>query len=171
MISILVARARNRVIGRSNDLPWYLPADLRHFKELTTGHSVLMGRKTFDSILARLGTPLPNRQNIVVTRDRHFQVSGAIVVHSIDEALKLTESEEVFVIGGAQIYEQVLPFTDRMYITEVAADIDGDTFFPELEQGAWRETSREPHKKDDKNQYDYAFVVYERQKPTLQSAL
>jgi dihydrofolate reductase len=161
MNSIIVAMAHNDVIGSSNDLPWYLPADLKRFKELTTGHTVVMGRKTYDSIYARLKGPLPNRTNIVVTRDAVFQAPGCMVVHDLETALK-GQPDEVFVIGGAQIYEQALPAVNKLYITEVDAEVDGDTYFPPLNRKEWRETNRESHKKDDKNKYEYSFVTYER---------
>lgn len=162
MLSIVVAAAKNNVIGRSNDLPWYLPADLRHFKEITTGGTVIMGRKTYESIYARLGKPLPNRRNIVVTREQR-ETDGVEFVHSVKEALELAgQNKEAFVIGGAQIYEQALPLVNKIYMTEVAADINGDTFFPDLDKSVWRETSRESHSSDEKNEYDYAFVTLER---------
>lgn len=163
MISIIVAIAHDNVIGRSNDLPWYLPADLKHFKTMTTGHTVIMGRKTYDSIAARLGGPLPDRHNVIVTRDEDFVVPGATVSHSLEMALDENENGEVFVIGGAEIYAQALPHADKLYITEVDADIvGGDTFFPVIDTTIWHETSREIHQKDERNEFDYAFVTYER---------
>jgi dihydrofolate reductase len=161
-LSIIVAQARNRVIGSAHDLPWYLPADLRHFKELTTGHTVIMGRKTYDSIVARLGKPLPNRTNVVLTRDRTFAAPGIFVAHTMDQALRTIEDTEAFVIGGAQIYEQAMPVVDKLYVTEVAANITGDTFFPPINPKEWKEVFRESHDKDDKNPYNYSFVIYER---------
>lgn len=163
MISLIVAIAHDNVIGRSNDLPWYLPADLKHFKEKTTGHTVIMGRKTYDSIAARLGKPLPDRHNIIVTRDEDLVVPGATVEHSLEVALDNHIDEEVFVIGGAEIYAQAMPHADKLYVTEVDADIPGgDTFFPLIDPQEWHETSRETHTKDDRNEYNYAFVTYER---------
>lgn len=163
MISLIVAIAHDNVIGRSNDLPWYLPADLKHFKEITTGHTVIMGRKTYDSIAARLGKPLPNRHNVILTREEKFVVPGATVVNSLEIALEEHENEEVFVIGGAEIYSQALSHADKLYVTEIDADITGgDTFFPLIDPQEWRETSREKHTKDDRNEYEYAFVTYER---------
>ena len=159
MVSLLVAYARNRVIGKNNDLPWYLPADLKRFKELTTGQTVVMGRKTFDSIIARNGKPLPNRTNVVITRDSEYLAEGAEVVHTIEDALK--GSAEIFVIGGAEIFRQALPLADRIYATEIDADIEGDVYFPEIGSG-WREVAREPHQADEKNQYNYAYVTYEK---------
>jgi dihydrofolate reductase len=156
-----VAQASNRVIGNSNDLPWYLPADLKHFKDITTGHSVIMGRNTYESIFARLGKPLPNRRNIVITHDAEFAPDGVVVARSLEEALALADSEESLescVIGGASIYEQMLPLTDKIYMTRVGADIDGDVYFPELVASGWRETACEHHYADEKNEYDYDFV-------------
>lgn len=161
MIAAIVAMAHGNVIGKKNELPWYLPADLKRFKELTTGQSVIMGRNTADSILARNGKPLPNRTNIVITRDTAYRPEGFVVVHSLDEALKRA-GRNAYIIGGAQIYTLALPSLDRVYITEVDADIDGDAFFPVLEKDQWREVSREAHQKDDKNQYDYWYVTYDR---------
>lgn len=164
MISAIVAMAMNRTIGKQNDLPWYLPADLKRFKELTTDHTVVMGRKTFDSIIARIGKPLPNRQSIVLTRDAEFKAEGVEVRHSVEELVeKLPSDQEIFVIGGEQIYEALMSYTDRIYVTEVDVEIDGDAFFPEI--GAeWKEVSREAHSKDEKNEHDYSYVTYEKEK-------
>lgn len=163
MISLIVAIAHNNVIGRSNDLPWYLPADLKHFKEMTTGHTVVMGRKTYESIAARLGKPLPDRHNIIVTRDEELVVPGATVVQSLEKAFDAHDDAELFVIGGAEIYAQSMPFVDKLYVTEVDADITGgDTFFPSIDSQVWHETSREAHTKDDRNEHDYVFVTYDR---------
>lgn len=162
MISLIVAIAHDNVIGRSNDLPWYLPADLKHFKAMTTGHTVIMGHKTYDSIAKRLGGPLPARHNVIVTRNQDLVVPGATVAHSLEIALDENENGEVFVIGGAEIYAQSLPHADKLYVTEIDAGIvGGDTFFPALDS-SWHETSREAHSKDERNEYDYAFVTYER---------
>ncbi len=163
MIAAIVAMAHGGVIGKQNDLPWYLPADLRRFKELTTGHTVIMGRKTADSIVARLGHGLPNRKNIVITRDDSYQAPDFNAVSSLDEALAQTDDDS-FIIGGQQIYTLALPRTDRLYITKVHADIDGDTFFPEYDRDEWKEVERESHQKDDKNQYDYTYVTLDRVK-------
>ncbi len=157
MISLIVAKARNGIIGSNNDLPWYLPADLRHFKEVTMGHTVVMGRKTFESILQRLGKPLPDRKNVVITRDRLFSYPGVTIIHDVADISTLGDC---FVIGGAEIYRQTINMADRLYITEVHADIEGDTFFPDI-NSSWKEISREQHQADDKNQFDYDFVVYE----------
>lgn len=158
MISIIVAKANNNIIGSKNELPWYLPADLRHFKAVTSGHTVVMVRTTYESIVARIGKPLPDRHNVVVTRDPVFTQPGVTVIHSIQA---INELGDVFVIGGAEMYRQTIDMADRLYITEVHADIDGDTYFPIL-SASWQEISRESHRADEKNQYDYDFVVYER---------
>ncbi len=163
MISILVAYARSGVIGKSNDLPWYLPADLKRFKQLTTAHPVIMGRKTFNSIIKRLGHPLPDRTNVVLTRDTKFQYDGAMVVNDLDTAIAMTQPEgEVFIIGGAQVFNQSMNVADKIYATEIDADIEGDVYFPIVDRSEWQETSREEHESDEKNPYNYAFVIYER---------
>ena len=159
-ISILVAMAKNRVIGRNNALPWQLPPDLKRFKELTMGHHIVMGRKTYESI----GRPLPGRTSVIITRQPDYQVPGAIVVASIDQALKVCSEgkeidQEIFVIGGAQIYRQSLGLCQRIYITEIQQEFDGDTLFPELNQPEWRETSREKHRLNDGDGLEYHFVV------------
>lgn len=158
-ISIIAAMARNRVIGINNTLPWHLSADLKHFKALTMGHCIIMGRKTYESI----GKPLPGRTSIIVTRQPGYQASGAIVTGSVDAALQAcSEYAESFVIGGAELYRQTLGHCQRMYITEIQRDFDGDTFFPEFSRDQWREISREKHRLDDASQLEYHFMVLER---------
>ncbi len=159
-VSILVAMAKNRVIGRNNALPWQLPPDLKRFKELTMGHHIVMGRKTYESI----GRPLPGRTSVIITRQPDYQVPGAIVVASIDQALKVCSEgkevdQEIFVIGGAQIYRQSLGLCQRIYITEIQQEFDGDTLFPELNQQEWREISREKYRLNDGDGLEYHFVV------------
>lgn len=162
MLAAVVATAHGGVIGKGNEMPWYLPDDFKHFREITTRHSVIMGRNTADSILVRNGRPLPNRTNIVITRDRSYTPEGFIVVHSLDDAIK-EAGEDAMIIGGAQIYALALPYLDRVYLTEVDADIDGgDAFFPELPAAEWREIARESHAKDDKHSYGFDFVTYDR---------
>ena len=140
MICLIVAASRNGVIGANNKLPWHLPADLQRFKQLTMGHPILMGRKTFESI----GKPLPGRTNIVITRQKGFQCCGTTVVHSVEEALLICKQEkEAFVIGGAEIFKQALPFADRIYLTRIEKDFEGDTKLFEIDPAAWKETSRE----------------------------
>jgi dihydrofolate reductase len=156
MISLLVAIGKNNVIGKNGKIPWSLPADMKHFVELTRGKSVIMGRKTFESI----GKPLPHRKNIIISSN--FHAEGCTVVSSIEDALKASDSEEVMIIGGASIYEQFLPLSDKMYITFVDYNGPGDTFFPKIDPAIWKEVYREFNKKDEKNAYDYAFVTFER---------
>lgn len=163
MISIIVATAENGVIGKDNQLLWKLSADLKQFKNLTTGHSVIMGRKTFESI----GRPLPNRTNIVISRQQDFVLpEGVLKASSLENAIELAKthegSEEIFIIGGGNVYEQALKITDKIYLTEVDANIEGDAFFPTLDMSEWTETSRVSHHKDEKNEYDFDFVVLKR---------
>ncbi len=157
-ISMIVARSRNHVIGRDNQMPWKISADLQFFKRVTMGHPVIMGRKTWESI----GRPLPGRRNIVVTRNRDLQLTGAEVVHSLDEALNsLVEFSRVFVIGGEQLFTQAFNRADRLYITEIDLDIqDGDTFFEVLDNSAWKEVERTPGSEGD---ITFNFITLERQ--------
>ncbi|WP_395345166.1 type 3 dihydrofolate reductase [Ningiella sp. W23] len=156
-ISLIAAMANNRVIGKDNQMPWHLPADLRHFKAVTLGKPVIMGRKTYESI----GKALPGRVNIVVSRQPDYTLTDAELVKDCEAALALAKqtSDEVMIIGGATIYEAFLPMASHLYLTFIHLTTDGDTQFPDYEQvGAWREIQRESHKKDDKNAYDYDFV-------------
>ncbi len=160
-ISAIVATAKNNVIGQDNNIPWYLPADLKYFKKTTLGHHIIMGRKSFVSI----GRPLPKRTNIVITRDPFFMASGCIVSHSLNEALKLAKEngeEEVFIIGGGQIYEMCLPLLNKIYLTKVDVEVMGDIHFPEIKSDEWEEVSNEPHLPDEKNEHAYTFLVLER---------
>lgn len=158
-LSLIVAMANNRVIGANNTLPWHLPADLKLFKSLTMGHHMVMGRKTYESI----GKPLPGRTSVVVTRNAHYSVPGVIVVNSLNAAIEACEGdEEIFVIGGAELYRQAIKFADRIYLTEIDADISGDAHFTELDSKLWQETGRVSHSPDEKNLYSYHFVVYDR---------
>lgn len=160
-ISCVVATARNRVIGRAGTIPWRLPEDLKHFKRVTLGHPVIMGRKTFESILSALGKPLTGRENIVVTRAADYSPAGVRVAHSLEEALAAAgNAAEICVIGGAEIYALALPLAQRLYCTEIHADFEGDTFFPALETSQWTVSSREPCTSADGLRYD--FVVYDR---------
>ena len=158
MISIIAALGRNRVIGSENSIPWKLPADMKRFRELTTGKPVIMGRKTFESI----GRPLPNRANIIITTDKNYRADSCIVVHSVDEALKAAKGSEIMVIGGSQIYKQFLPTANRMYLTFIDKEFEGDAYFPEYSEHEWKETSREEHV--DENGLKYSFVNFERVK-------
>lgn len=158
-LSAICAMSQNRVIGRQNQLPWRLPADLKHFKKITTGHPIILGRKTYESI----GRPLPNRCNVVITRDADFQAPGCVVVNSIETALLAVDyCEEAFVIGGALLYQQLLPKVRRLYLTEIYHDFDGDAFFPELDMSEWQLVSREDHEPDIDNSYAYSFLILER---------
>lgn len=157
-LSAIVAMSTNRVIGNQNKLPWHLPADLKHFKALTTGHTIIMGRKTHESI----GKPLPNRANIVLTRDPHYKAPGCEVVTSIDDALAAHAQEtEIFIIGGAEIYKQLLPATHRLYLTLIHHEFAGDAHFPSLEK-TWQETTREDHPADTDNAYAFSFITLEQ---------
>ena len=158
-IALIAALDRNGLIGRDNDLPWRLPADLQHFKRMTMGKPILMGRLTWES----LGRPLPGRHNIVLTRDPAYQAEGATVVDSTEAALAAAgDVEEAMVIGGAAFYRTMLPHADRLYLTRIDAEFDGDAWFPEIDPVAWRETARETHAPDERNAYPYAFVTLER---------
>ncbi|MDD3762779.1 MAG: dihydrofolate reductase [Nevskiales bacterium] len=157
-ISLVAAFDRNRLIGRDGGLPWRLPNDLKHFKQLTLGKVVLMGRKTWDS----LGRPLPERDNWVLTRDPAFAAAGCRVFRSLDEALTAHRDGELMVIGGAELYRQALPLADRLYLTEVDAEAEGDAWFPALDAGQWRERARESHPADERHAHAYAFVTLER---------
>lgn len=157
-ISLIVAMDRQRLIGRDGDLPWRLPNDLKHFKRNTLGKTVLMGRKTWDS----LGRPLPERDNWVLTRDAGFSVPGARAFGDLDAALAAHGSGELMVIGGAQLYRQTLPLAQRLVLTEVDAVVPGDTYFPEIDRSQWREVSREAFSADERHAYPYAFVELER---------
>lgn len=158
MISFIVAMDANRAIGVNNQLPWSLPADLAYFKKVTMEHPIIMGRKTFESI----GRPLPGRENIVITRNASYQPEGVTICHSIEEAVYERDDKEVFIIGGAHIFEQTLRYADRLYITHIHEEFPGDTFFPVIESSQWEVVSKEKGMKDEKNPYDYDFVVYER---------
>ena len=156
MVKIIVATSKNRVIGNDNKLIWKLSSDLKRFKELTTDNPIVMGRKTFESI----GKPLPNRRNIIVTRDTNYGVDGCEIVHSLEEALLLTGSN-CFIIGGGEIYKQSIDIADKVYLTLVHKELEGDTTFPELDNN-WAKISRKDFKADEKNEYDYSFIEYER---------
>jgi dihydrofolate reductase len=158
-LTLIAAVARNGVIGQDNRLPWHLPADLKHFKALTTGHAVIMGRKTWESLPEKF-RPLPGRQNIVVTRNAAYRADGAVVVTSLPAALAAAAGDEAFVIGGAELYRAALPLAARLQLTEIDADYAGDTWFPPRDPQAWRETARDAQR--DEAGLGYAFVTYER---------
>jgi dihydrofolate reductase len=155
---LVAAVARNGVIGRDNGLPWRLKADLAHFKRTTLGHPIVMGRKTWES----LGRPLPGRRNIVITRNANYRAEGAEVFTDVDAALAAAGPGTVCVIGGADLYRQLLGRADRLVLTEVAADVEGDAHFPDFDRETFVEMSREPHSADTDNEYDYTFVEYRR---------
>src|SRR5690606_5177256 len=163
-VSAIAALSRNRVIGKNNDLPWRLPDDMKFFMETTKGHHVIMGRKNYDSLHAKF-KPLPHRPNIVITRQRDFQAPGCTVMHAVEAALDLARESgetECFIIGGAEIYTLAMPYTTRLYLTEIHADVDGDTLFPELDMKDWKEVSRKHHAADDRHAYAFDFVIYDR---------
>lgn len=163
--AIVVAMSTNRVIGRNNKLPWYIPGDLKFFKQVTMGKPIVMGRKTFESI----GKPLPGRDNIVITRDKGWKAEGVKVAHDIEQALTMAKASaetsgvsEVMIIGGAQIYEAMLPRIDRLYMTQVQAFIEGDAHFPQLDWNEWEEVTREDFDAEEPNPFDYSIIVYDR---------
>jgi dihydrofolate reductase len=159
-ISIIAAMAKNRVIGINNQLPWKLPADMRWFRQHTLGKAIVMGRKTFESFG---GKPLPDRHNIVMTRDKNYCAEGATVVHSIDEAMAVAGNvDELMIIGGASFYEQMLPSADRMYLTLVDMEPQGDAWFPTYDETDWQEVERHDHQPDSKNPCACSFVILER---------
>lgn len=162
MIKIIMAAiAKNNVIGKNNNLIWRLPADFRFFKKTTIGHTLIMGRKTFES----LDNPLPHRDSLVVTRNKDYTSDSITVFHSLGSALEYCEKkklEKVFILGGGEIYSQSMDIADKMIITEVHEEFEGDTHFPDIDKDTWKEISREEHKADEKNKYDFAFVEYVR---------
>jgi len=157
MIAIIVAAAKNRTIGVNNTLPWRCPEDLKHFKTLTMGHHMIMGRKTFESI----GRPLPGRTTVVVTRDPQLNIEGCLIAHTLPEALALC-GNDAFIVGGAEIYAQSIDHSDMLYITEIQQNVEGDAHFPEFDLSAWREVSREVHTQDNPQPLEYHFVTYQR---------
>jgi dihydrofolate reductase len=160
-ISLVVAAAKNNTIGKDNQMPWHLPNDMKHFKNITWGMPVVMGRKTFES----LGKPLAGRKNIVITRQPRWKAEGTIAVKSLDDALfvaKETDAKEVMVIGGGEIYRMAFEKAKRIYLTRVEAEPEGDTFFPELDPKVWHLVSQKDHDADEKNKYAYSFQVWER---------
>ncbi|MFQ5994230.1 MAG: dihydrofolate reductase [Acidiferrobacterales bacterium] len=158
-VSVIAAMAENRIIGVNNTLPWRLPADLRRFRALTTGHHVIMGRKTFES----LQNPLPDRACVILTRDNSYAVPGCKVVHSVDAALAVaSDDREIFVIGGASLYAQTLPQADRLYLTVVHANVVGDSRFPAFAWSDWSEVERQRHERDDNHVYAFSFITLDR---------
>ncbi len=160
IVAHIVAKAKNNEIGKDNDLIWRLPADLKHFKNTTTGHFIITGRKNYESI----GRPLPNRTTVIITRNQDYKAEGCIVCHSLEEAIeysKTQKQERVFIMGGGEIYKESLEknLVDEIYLTEVKESFEADTFYPALNQDLWKEESREPYSKDEKNPFDYEFVT------------
>ncbi|AJD91235.1 dihydrofolate reductase [Jeotgalibacillus malaysiensis] len=159
MISMISAHDLNRVIGKDGEMPWHLPDDLKYFQKVTSGHSILMGRKTFES----MNGPLKNRKNIVLTRDENWHHEGAIVVKTLDEGLRiLNESDEGFVIGGGEIYKMAIDRADRLYITLIHDKFEGDTYFPSYTEDEWKVSSKVKGIRDEKNPYDFEYIVYDR---------
>jgi dihydrofolate reductase len=160
MIASIFAMSENRVIGKDNQLPWHLPADLKFFKATTLNHPILMGRKTFESI----GRPLPQRTNIIITRQQGYRAEGALVVNSLSEAIQAGRQlhPDLFIIGGAEILREALPLVDTMYLTRIHETFDGDVFYPEWNEAEWQETWREDHLPDEKNKYAFSFIRLER---------
>lgn len=159
---IVVAADEDNAIGKDNQLLWHLPRDLKFFKKITTGHTVIMGRKTYDSV----GKPLPNRRNIVISRQLGLEIPGCEVVASVAEAMHLVAEQEVdrdaYIVGGAEVFRQTLSLSDRIYLTRVHHRFDADTYFPKLDVSAWKLISREDHPQDEKHKYAFSFLVYER---------
>jgi dihydrofolate reductase len=163
-IALIAALTRNRVIGLNNDLPWHLPDDMKYFMQTTKGHHVIMGRKNYDSLPEKF-RPLPNRTNIVVTRQKDLALPGCSVVNNMAEAISLAKiggEMELFIIGGAAIYELGMPLANKLYLTEIDAELEGDTLFPEFNKVEWTEISRQHHPADERHAYAFDFVIYER---------
>ena len=164
IISLIAAVSENNVIGKNNDLPWHLPADMKYFRDTTTGHCVIMGRKNYDSIPLKY-RPLDKRTNIIVTRQKNFQAEGCIVVSSIEDALneaKKKNETELFIIGGADIFKQTMDLADKIYYTKIHHSFEGDVFFPQIDLTRWKLTSRQDRQPDEKNKFPFSFCVYER---------
>lgn len=159
IVTAVVAIAENNAIGKDNELLWHLPKDLKHFKEITKGHTIIMGRKTFASI----NKPLPHRRNIVVTRNKNLSIEGAEMANSVEEALKIAEGDgEVFIVGGAEIYKKAMQMTDKIYLTVVHKSFDGDAYFPEIDRNLWEETASETHLPDEKHSIGFTFSTLQR---------
>ena len=159
MISLIVAMDRDGVIGRDGELPWRLSSDLRHFKKITMGKPIVMGRKTHESI----GRILPGRDNVVISRDRDYQATGCTVLHSLDcVKAKYHDEKEIMIMGGAELYAQTIDEAQRIYLTEIHANVEGDTFFPKFDRESWEEVERHDFKRDNKNEFDYSFVILEK---------
>ncbi len=161
-LSLIVAMARNRTIGINNTLPWRCPEDLKHFKALTMGHHMIMGRKTFDSI----GKPLPGRTTVIVTRNAELKVEGCVVAHSLQQAISACANDsEIFIVGGAELYTQALPLVDKLYITEIQQDVEGDAHFPEFDQSRWQLVSKDVRSQETPQPLEFHFASYQRIHP------
>ena len=159
MITVIAAVAKNRALGKNNQLIWHLPADLKRFKQVTLGHHIIMGRKTFES----LGKPLPNRTTIIITRNKDYKQEGCIVVNSLSDAIEASKVDEnPYILGGAEIYKQALEIADKLDLTLVHHSFEADVFFPEIDSSIWRVKEKIDNKADEKNKYDYSFVTYIR---------
>ena len=164
IISLIAARTQNNVIGKNNDLPWHLPDDMKYFMQTTKGHHTIMGRKNYDSIPEKF-KPLPNRTNIVVTRQYGFRAPGCIVVNTLEKGLEIARNNgeiEIFIIGGSEIYNLSFSLADKLYITEINTILDGDTHFPDFDKKEWNEISRVHHNKDERHIFDFDFVIYRK---------
>lgn len=164
IVSLIAALTQNRVIGKNNALPWHLPDDMKYFMQTTKQHYVVMGRKNYESIPEKF-RPLPNRTNLVVTRQSNFPAPNCIIVNSLEKAIdiaKQNKEQELFIIGGSEIYQLARPLADRLYLTEIQTELIGDTYFPHVDLSLWNEVSRKHHLPDDRHQYPFDFVVYEK---------
>src|SRR4051812_577515 len=158
-ISLIFAASENNVIGKNNQLPWHLPADLKFFKNTTTGHHIIMGRKTYESV----GRPLPNRTNVIITRDAGYKAEGCVVVKSLDEALKVSAGDnEIFITGGGEIFKQAIHLANKIYFTKIHHSFEGDAFAPAIDYKIWKEAKREDFQPDEKNKYAYSFIEFVR---------
>ena len=159
MLTLIAAAGENNELGKNNDMIWHLPDDFKRFKKITTGHHIIMGRKTFDSF----PQPLPNRTHVVITRQENYKKPGIIVVHSLERAIELTSDDpEIFVIGGGEIYKMAMDFADKIELTRVHGEFEADAFFPEIDESQWKLVSEEDHEKDEKHQYAFTYLTYER---------
>ena len=163
-ISMIAAMGQNRVIGKDNDIPWHLPDDFQYFKKTTEGHYVLMGRKNYESLPPKF-KPLPNRPNVVITRNESYDAPGTEVVNSLEDAIEIARKnneEEAFIIGGGEIYKLGLAYADTIYLTEINGEFEGQTIFPEFDKSEWKEVSREHHSTDERHKYSFDFVIYKK---------
>lgn len=166
MLTIIAAVGENNTLGKDKDLPWHLPDDFKRFKKITTGHPIIMGRKTFETF----PKPLPNRKHIIITRQKDYQQEDCLVVHDLDQALELatsTKTQETFIIGGGEIYKQAMPYVDKIELTRIHHKFDGDTFFPAFDPTEWELTDEIYHPKDEKHDYSFTFLTYERKEKPL----